>query len=289
MNFVQKNGTAKALRDLNVRGGQPSTQSAIAGYALAGQILAFVGWVTDGDSVNGNAKWFKTQEGNYFWSGNVEVLPDPVPAPVGNVLTAAQLGIIIPALAFTRVNDVIAPLNNAMQEFRITTPLRQVAFIAQTAHESIGYSAFVENLNYSAQALLATWPSHFTAAEAASYARKPERIANRAYADRGGNGNEASGDGWKYRGRGIIQITFRDNYRACGTGLGADLVSHPELLEQPSYAFRSGAWFWNSRNLNPLADLGDFVRITRVINGGLNGLADRQRYYALAKAALGIS
>ncbi|MEK9207537.1 MAG: glycoside hydrolase family 19 protein, partial [Patescibacteria group bacterium] len=112
---------------------------------------------------------------------------------------------------------------------------------------------------------------------------------NCVYANRIGNGNETSGDGWRYCGRGIIQITGKDNYKTCGIGLGLDLISSPELLEQPANAFRSGAWFWKSHNLNSLADKGDFLGITRIINGGTIGQEDRERYYIHAKIALGIS
>lgn len=179
-------------------------------------------------------------------------------------------------------------LNDAAGKFAIETPLRAAAFIAQTAHESAEYSRFIENLNYSAQGLLNTWPKKFTAERAAAYARQPDRIASYVYAGRMGNGDEASGDGWRYRGRGVIQITGKALYQACGSGLGVDLVASPELLEQPPFAFLSAAWFWGSRKLNDLADRDDFVAITKVINGGTNGLEDRQAYYELAKAALGI-
>jgi len=180
-------------------------------------------------------------------------------------------------------------LNDAAGKFAIDTPLRAAAFIAQTAHESAEYSRFIENLNYSAQGLLNTWPKKFTAKLAAAYARQPDRIASYVYACRMGNGDEASGDGWRYRGRGVIQITGKDLYQACGSGLGVDLAASPELLEQPHFAFLSAAWFWGSRKLNDLADRGDLVGITRVINGGTNGLEERQAYYKLAKAALGIA
>ncbi|MBI3045969.1 MAG: glycoside hydrolase family 19 protein [Candidatus Harrisonbacteria bacterium] len=175
-----------------------------------------------------------------------------------------------------------------MTEFEINTPIRLAAFIAQTAHESAGYSAFLENLNYSAQALLNTWPNRFTPESAAIYARQPEKIANHVYINRLGNGDEASGDGWRYRGRGVIQTTGRINYKACGAGLGLDLITSPELLEQPLNAFRSAGLYWKSRNCNSFADSDNFTGLTKAINGGLNGLDDRKAYYARAKSVLGI-
>ena len=289
MNFIKKEGSAKASKGFNLRKGQPSTSVAVVRQVSVGEIIKFVGSVDDGESVGGNAVWFKTEDDNYFWSGNVQVVPDQLPTSDGyKPVTAAQLCNIISCVP-GRAAEIIGPLNQAMLEFAINTPLRQAAFIAQTAHESIGFTAFRENLNYSAQALVNTWPRRFTVETAKLYARQPEKIANCAYASRIGNGNEASGDGWRYRGRGMSQVTGRDNYKACGVGLSLDLLSTPELLEQLIHAFRSGAWFWKSRNLNLLADKADFLEITKAINGGTNGQDDRERYYAKAKTALGIA
>jgi putative chitinase len=288
MKFIEQVGRGKTLKDINIRQGQASTAVPVASRAASGQILDFVGFVSDGENVAGNSKWFKTKEGNYFWSGNVEVLPDAKTLEEYENVTEAQLCAVVPGIAVSKAAEFTNALNAAMQEFSINTPLRQAAFIAQTAHESMGYSVFVENLNYSAKTLSATWPRRFTTDIAGGYARKPEKIANCAYANRLGNGNETSGDGWRYRGRGVIQVTGRDNYRACGIALGLDLIHSPEVLEQPLTAFRSGAWFWNSRSLNILADKGDFVGITRKINGGTLGLDDRMKYYRKAKATLGI-
>lgn len=281
MPFISKNGLAKAVKSTKIRAGAPTTTKPVELVIPAGGTIAFIGWVTDGELVSGNAKWFKTPAGNYFWAGNVEVAPEVD-------ITSAQLSAIIPTLIGTKLATAVESLTKAMAEFNISTPHEKSAFIAQTAHESLGFSVFVENLNYSADALRRVWPTRFTAETALLYARKPEKIANKVYSGRNGNGTEASGDGWKYRGRGIIQITFKNNYRACGTALGLNLVANPELLETPLHAFRSGAWYWNSRNLNPLANTGDFIAITRAINGGINGLTDRQNFYLKAKAALGI-
>ena len=139
----------------------------------------------------------------------------------------------------------------------------------------------MENLNYSAGGLAATWPGRFRAADgqpnglALLLERRPELIANHVYADRMGNGSVASGDGWRYRGRGLIQLTGRDNYRACGSAIGADLLAAPGLLEQPEWAAMSAAWFWFSNGLNELSDVGRFEEITRRINGGTHGQLQR--------------
>lgn len=176
------------------------------------------------------------------------------------------------------------PLTVAMIGAQIGTRLRVCAFLAQIGHESGGLQAVVENLNYSAEGLLKTWPTRFTAATAAACARNPEKIANIVYANR--MGNTAPGDGWKYRGRGPIQITGKNNYLACGKALGLDLVANPEKLEQPEYAARSAAWFWESNGLNALADADRFTDITRKINGGTNGLEDRKQRYKLALSVI---
>ncbi len=284
--FVAQEGYARLTYNTNIRSQAPTTAAPIAFKALAGSVRPFVGWVTNGEAVSGNAQWFKQTDGNYFWAGSATVVPETAHG-VYSPVSATHLVAIL-SCPFALAQSIEVPLNTAMQEFSINTPLRQAAFIAQTAHESIGYTATKENLNYSAAALTATWPTRFQPEVAAMYARQPEKIANRAYGGRLGNGDEASGDGWRYRGRGIIQITGKSNYRECGAGLGLNLVATPELLEEQSNAFRSGAWFWDSRTLSPLADVGDFLAITKKINGGTNGLADRERYYALAKVALGV-
>ncbi len=201
------------------------------------------------------------------------------------MITAHQLADAL-AMPLARAEQWIAPLNGAMGRFDIGTPKRIAAFLAQVGHESSRFGALSENLNYSAQGLLATFKRYFTPAQANQYQNKPEAIANRVYASRFGNGNEASGDGWKYRGRGLIQITFRDNYRACGTALGLDLDATPDLLTHPDNAALSAGWYWHAHGCNALADAGDIERITRAINGGLNGLAQRKAFYDQALAVL---
>lgn len=197
-------------------------------------------------------------------------------------------------VAIMRCQDATArlwadPLNNACERFEINTPLRIAAFLAQVGHESGRLSRVIENLNYSAEGLQKTWPSMFDANLAAEYARKPERIANAVYNAR--MGNTAPGDGWKFRGRGLIQITGKSNYIACGAALQLDLLTHPELLERPQHAAMSAAWFWDSMNLNALADAGDIQNIGSLINTGRrgrvpHGAEERKALYQVALKAL---
>ena len=178
-------------------------------------------------------------------------------------------------------------ISGEMPRWHIDTPQRHAMFLAQCAHESAGFTRFEENLNYSAEALMRTWPSRFpTFAAAAEVARRPEAISNRVYANRLGNGNEASGDGWKYRGRGAIQITGRSNYRRAGLSLGFPLEANPAEAALPTQGARVACWYWFFHGLNDLADDGDFEGITRRINGGTNGQADRERWLAKACAVI---
>ena len=198
-------------------------------------------------------------------------------------LTTQQLLQILPNAG--QVARVFVPvLNTAMSRYQIVGAERIAAFIAQVGHESGHMTRLVENLNYGAEALRRNWPSRFNVELASAVARKPEQIANIAYGNR--MGNTAPGDGWKYRGRGLVQITGKNNYRACGEALGLDLIAQPELLEKPQYGCMSAAWFWASNGLNTLADAGKFDAITQRINGGHNGAADRQELYARALKVL---
>jgi len=202
-------------------------------------------------------------------------------------ITQQQLLQILPN-AGDQAGVFVSALNTAMDAYQIVTTQRVAAFLAQAGHESGQLRSEVENLNYGAQALVATWPSRFTPALAAQVARQPEQIANIVYASRMGNGDAASGDGWSYRGRGLIQITGRSNYLQCSLGLFDDerLLQQPELLERPQWAAESAAWFWEQQGLNELADADQFNSITRKINGGLNGLEDRLQIWARARAVL---
>ncbi|EPJ1886633.1 glycoside hydrolase family 19 protein [Enterobacter asburiae] len=179
-------------------------------------------------------------------------------------------------------------IDAAMTEFGITSTDDQAMFIAQVGHESGGFSRIVENLNYSVEGLKATFGKYFPGNTAEQYGRtatqpaNQKAIANIVYAHR--MGNIAENDGWNYRGRGLIQITGHDNYRDCGIGLNTDLLLVPQLLEQDAYAARSAAWFYVSRGC--LNHTGDVKAITKIINGGTNGLDDRQARYDKAKAVL---
>jgi putative chitinase len=168
----------------------------------------------------------------------------------------------------------LEPLLETFEKYEINTPKRQACFIGQCMHESGGFKFLRENLNYSAKGLVATWPSRFPNEEyAEEYARKPERIANKVYSGR--MGNTEDGDGAKYIGRGLIQLTGKDNYKAVTEALGIDLVANPQLLEEPRYAALSAGWFFNKKNLNALADVMDIETMSKRINGGNIGMADR--------------
>jgi putative chitinase len=175
----------------------------------------------------------------------------------------------------------VEALNETCEEFAIDTPFRIAGFLSNVAHESAGFKFVRENLNYSAASLMRVWPSRFPNLEVAQrYAMQPERIANRAYADRMGNGDEASGDGAKFLGRGLIQLTGKNNYVAYSLACDNEALQHPEIVEQPKYAAESAGWFWNVNRLNTLADAQDIGGMCKRINGGYNGLDDRQMKYA---------
>ena len=173
-------------------------------------------------------------------------------------------------------------LLNILPEYDIDTSARVAAFMAQCGHESGGFTVMQENLNYSAKGLVGTFKKYFpTEAHAKPYERKPEMIANRVYANRMGNGDEASGEGWYFRGRGIVQITGKNNYTKCSQSLFESnvLVENPDLLLETEYAIHSACWFWSAARLNELADIGDMKTMTKRINGGYIGLEDRINHY----------
>lgn len=202
------------------------------------------------------------------------------------MITDDQLRAIMPQLSGDRRALLLPHLQAAMAEFHITTTFRMAAFLAQLAHESNELRRFEESLNYGAQGLRATFPSRFSPAEAAAYARQPVRIANRAYALKNGNGNEASGDGWRYRGRGPIQITGRGNYKTYGDIIGVDIVSDPDRASSPDTTFRIAGAFWHHNGLNELADREAFEALTARINAKKLGLAERLNYYRKGKQVL---
>lgn len=189
------------------------------------------------------------------------------------------------------------------EEFNVNTPQRISSFLAQCAHESGGFTMLEENLNYRAATLAACWPTRFAelgpdkkpkkdaqgknipTKVALAIEKKPEAIANLVYSSRMGNGSAESGEGWKYRGRGLKQLTGKYNYDKCGSYLGLDLVADPDLLLQPLAACRSAGWFWKTNNLESFADAGDIKGMTKKINGGFIGLEDREKRYKAVLAA----
>jgi putative chitinase len=180
----------------------------------------------------------------------------------------------------------LAPLEETFAKYDISTPVRQACFIGQCAHESGNFKTLQENLNYSAEGLMKTWPSRFPTKEMAEqYARNPAKIAGKVYNGRLGNTSEEEAS--KYLGRGLIQLTGKENYANCGLGIGVDFLSDPTLLLDARYAALSAGWFWRKRGLNDLADASDIETMTKRINGGLIGLDDRKAKIAKALSILG--
>ena len=173
-------------------------------------------------------------------------------------------------------------------KYNISTTQRQAAFIGQCAHESGNFKILQENLNYSAEGLMKTWPSRFPTKEIADqYAHSPQKIAGKVYNGRMGNTSEE--EAAKYFGRGLFQLTGKENYDNCGKGIGVDLIGQPDILVQPNYACMSAGWFWNKKGLNDVADADDIETMTKRINGGLLGLDDRKAKIAKAKQILDAS
>lgn len=173
-------------------------------------------------------------------------------------------------------------------EYEINTPKRLAAWLAQCSHESGGFKFLKENLNYRAESLMKTWPRYFPTMEIArQYANKQEKIANRAYANRMGNSDEASGDGWRYLGRGLIQLTGKENYTWFAASIESPVEDMPEYLQTFEGAVQSACWFWENNNLNKEADAGDIRTMTKKINGGYIGLEDRMKHYNHALHVLG--
>ena len=198
-------------------------------------------------------------------------------------IDAKQLLMIATACKKEVAGGLAQCLPEILEKYAITTPLRVAHFLAQTAHESAGFTRFGENLNYSASGLKNTWPDRFRLANPNRYAHHPELIASHVYANRMGNGDEASGDGWKFRGRGMIQLTGRDNYAAFSKHSGKDAIQDPDLLSTVEGAAESAAWYWLERHINNAADEDDVVTVTKLINGGTLGLDERKRLLVIAK------
>jgi putative chitinase len=183
--------------------------------------------------------------------------------------------------------DWVEPLEEVFHRYEINTPERQAAFIGQCAHESMNFTKLEENMNYSAEGLMKTWPSRFPTLESAKpYHRNPEKIANKVYAGRMGNGPEETGEGWLYHGRGLIQLTGKDNYTLAGDALNMDFIHSPDYVLVPKYAALTAGWYWNKRGLNKEADAKDFTGMTKKINGGTIGLDDRIAHIQHAQEAL---
>lgn len=209
-------------------------------------------------------------------------------------LSQAQLVAIMPECSHV-VDRYLVHLNEAFERFEINTPLRVAAFLAQVGHESTRLTRIEENLNYSANGLVRTFPADFTSETAKDFAYKPMKIANRIYANKGGNGDEASGDGWKFRGRGLIQITLQRNYMIRGKRLVQNdryFLENPDFLILPEWAVRSSADYWDDNSLNDHADINseaEFRLGTRKINRALRGLDDRLHLWRVAKPILGVT
>ena len=205
-----------------------------------------------------------------------------------NNVTLDLLKQICPNTKATVLSRYVDSLNKVGEHFGLfENPKRMAAFLAQVAHESGSFNFTKEGLNYSAASLNKVFRKYFpTLASAKAYERKPAKIASKVYANRMGNGTEASGDGYKYCGRGLIQLTGKNNYTKFAASIGKTLEETVAYLETAEGAVASAAWFWDANKLNIYADKGDFVGLTKRINGGTIGLADRQHHYDIALKAL---
>jgi putative chitinase len=241
----------------------PKTEAAVKAWQAANGLVA--------DGIVGPATWAKIMGAGA-----------PVPAPP--VQTIAPIGgLKLDKLRGHIPDAVIAMIPDTAAKFQINTPLRLAHFLAQCGHESGGFRVTQENLNYSAKGLAGIFRKYFpTEAAAAPYARQPQKIANKVYANRMANGSEASGDGYKFRGRGYIQLTGRDNYTQFGKAIGEDIASNPDVVAS-KYSLLSAAWFWSKNGLNKLADVGatdsTVTSITKRVNGGTIGLPDRIKHF----------
>lgn len=242
----------------------PKTEAAVKAWQSKNGLVA--------DGIVGDGTW-----GKLMSEGTTPAAVITEPAPVsGGGLKLEKLKGHIP-------DAVIAQIPDTAAKFAINTPLRLAHFLAQCGHESGGFRATQENLNYSAKGLNGIFRKYFpTEAAAASYARQPEKIASKVYANRMGNGSEASKEGFKFRGRGYIQLTGKENYTSFGKSINEDIISNPDKVAT-SYALLSAAWFFNKNGLHRIADEGatDVVvtKITKRVNGGVLGLSDRIKHF----------
>ena len=191
-------------------------------------------------------------------------------------------------LKLLKIDPALAPVfNETFQKWGIITPKQQSAFIGQCGHECGNFKILEENLNYSAERLMAIWPKRFPTMNVAQpYHRNPRKIANKVYANRMGNRDEASDDGWRFRGSGWLQLTGHDNFYHAGKACGVDFVMKPDLVRTPQYAAMTAGWFWATHNCNQLAEAGDWTGLTKKINGGTIGLNDRVHHTEMAMAIM---
>jgi len=242
----------------------PKTEAAVKAWQSANGLTA--------DGIVGPATWAKIM-------GETTSVPTPIVAtPIASVggLKLDKLKGHIPDVVIAMIPDTAA-------KFEINTPLRLAHFLAQCGHESGGFKATQENLNYSAKGLAGIFKKYFpTEAAAAPYARQPQKIASKVYGGRMGNGPESTGEGYKFRGRGYIQLTGKENYTAFGKSIGEDMVANPDMVAS-TYALLSAAWFFSKNGLHKIADEGasDLVvtKITKRVNGGTIGLPDRIKHF----------
>ena len=198
-------------------------------------------------------------------------------------ITKEQFKKLAPRCKDSYAQSMAEHLPEILEKYQINTPLRFAHFIAQAGHECGGFTIFSENLNYSAESLAKVFPKYFKDVDPAAYARQPEKIANRVYGGRMGNGDESSGDGWKFRGRGAIQLTGKNNYTAFAADNGISVDEAVQYLQTDRGTIESAAWFWHKNGLNAIADKDDVVAVTKRVNGGTIGLEDRKKHLEEAK------
>ena len=247
----------------------PKTEEAVKAYQSKNGLTA--------DGIVGDGTW------NKIMGTAPAAAPAPTPAPVAATPVVNTTGLKLDTLKGHVPDSVISMIPEVASKFEINTPLRLAHFLAQCGHESGGFKITQENLNYSAKGLNGIFKKYFpTEASAQPYERKPQMIANKVYGGRMGNGLEASGDGWKYHGRGFIQLTGKDNYTAFTKSIGEDCVNNPDLVAT-KYALASAAWFFNKNGLHKMADGGandaTVTSITKRVNGGTIGLPDRIKHF----------
>ena len=245
----------------------PKTEEAVKAFQLKNGLTP--------DGIVGNTTWNKIM-------GITEVEAPVVPV-VASTPIASVGGLKLDKLKGHIPDAVIAMIPDTAAKFEINTPLRLAHFLAQCGHESGGFKATQENLNYSAKGLAGIFKKYFpTEAAAAPYARQPQKIASKVYGGRMGNGPESTGEGYKFRGRGYIQLTGKENYTAFGKSIGEDMVANPDMVAS-TYALLSAAWFFSKNGLHKIADEGasDLVvtKITKRVNGGTIGLPDRIKHF----------